>query len=166
VVVSKISGNPLKKISSYDFEGRALAMEIGQTVLVRDERQLCEGLEVPMFFYFFLFRHSGNKKICTSSKSLSALTNAGLETLYTRKDEYIGILELAESIIPKNYPNTYEYIMKRKGSPCKIKNVLQYSFYAISEDSGLIEINDDRCRIPREVRRTRIVPDVLVRSVA
>jgi hypothetical protein len=144
--------------STYDSEARALTLELGQTVLVRDEKQLCAGSELPTYFFFYLQKHARSGQYISICKKFVVLTSSGLETLYTREGENKVILEII-GIISNRYPCTHKFISRRLGPDYVMKYTLQSSFDAISQDSRLIEKTADKYRIPDEVRRTRLLPD-------
>jgi hypothetical protein len=140
--------------------------------LVRDDRQISRK-EVPRLYYFNARVCGTNKRLVPYCRFVSPLTGAAWETLYTREGEDKEAAEIIE-IISNRFPKTYFYLyavwaksLKTSGDrDVIIKNVLRNNFSHINTHSGLIEISDERYRIPEKVRRTRLIPDVLVRSVA
>jgi len=151
---------------TYDAEARALALKLGQRVLVRDDKQLYVGLEIPKYFGFYLFTHWKSSELLIKPMPICVLTSTGLEMLYTREGEGKEIQEILE-LLSRKYPKTYEHLQEEYKWPRRqsIKRGLKQNLNVMCTRSKLIEKSGAGYKILDEVRRTRLIPDVLVRNV-
>lgn len=138
-------------LSVYEPEARRLMKELGQCVLVRDDKPIKRGLEVPQYCVFCRIR----------PLLYSPLACAGLETLYTREGENVEIATIVRQIIPSRYPKTFRYLLSKYSVDYVMIEYLRLSFVKISESSKLVEEmvqGSRRFKISDDVRKFRFLP--------
>jgi hypothetical protein len=144
-------------LSVYDAQARKLGRELGKSVLVRDDKHIAEGVEVPQYYGYYAFRFEHIRPI-----KYSPTLSTGCEMLYTRKGENVSICEIVAFLLPKEFPKTYALLLKILGTEHEIVTRLNSSLLGTSQNLDLIKRTDPgKYIISEQIRKERLMPDCL-----
>lgn len=142
--------------SFYDTQARDRVRELGKSVLVREPQSIAEGLEVPQYYGYYLLTFG------IKDYKYSPVFSTGCEMLYTRKGENVSVGEIVALHLPKDFPKTYAFLLKRYATEREIGSALNGSLLGSSQYQDLITRTDSgKYAISEEVRKERILPDCL-----
>jgi len=140
--------------SEYDGQARKLLLELRKPVLVRDKLPIAEGLEVPQYYGYFLYRKPPIQYVL--------VTSTALEMLYIEKGENTPVCEIVALLLPKEFPKTYAVLRQMHELERDLTQRFYRSLDNLTNQKSFVEkTGPGKYAILEEVRKKGIVPDCL-----